>query len=295
MIINTNVSSLVTRNYLRQNNEDLQTAMEKLSSGRRINKAADDAAGLSIATRMTTQVRGMDVATRNAQDGISLIQTAESALGSIADILQRMRELAVQADNGTYSVQDKGSLQAEMDALISEVQHISDTTKFNGISLLDGSATAVTLHISDLANDTLTVGLTDAQTTVLGETGLKLNLLDIASLTSVLDGTVGVSGATLSSDSGAQDAILAIDAALDIVSGDRAAFGAMQNRLAFTIDNLAVARQNTTTSRSRIEDADMAEETSKMTRNKILNQSSIAMLAQANQNPNQILQLLQGQ
>jgi len=294
MIINTNVSSLVTRNYLRQNNEDLQAAMEKLSSGKRINKAADDAAGLSIATRMTTQVRGMDVATRNAGDGVSLIQTAESAMGSIGDILQRMRELAVQADNGTYSVQDKTSLKSEMDALVAEISHIADTTKFNGISLLNGTNASVTLHISDLANDTITVGLVDAQTSVLGETGLKLNALDITSATAVLDGTVGASGATLSSANGAQDAILAIDAALDAISSDRAELGAMQNRLGFTIDNLAVARQNTTAARSRIEDADMAEETSKMTRNKILNQSSIAMLAQANQTPNQILQLLQG-
>lgn len=293
MIINTNVSSLITRNYLRQNNDDLEAAMEKLSSGKRVNKASDDAAGLAIISRMTTQISGMDVATRNAEDGISLLQTAESALGSISDILQRMRELAVQADNGTYSTADKQSLQEEMDELIDEIQHIAETTKFNGISLLNGSTTPVTLHISDAANDTLTIGLTNAQTASLGETSLKLSALDITTGTSTLNNTLGTSGATLTSANGAQDAILAIDAALDSISSDRANFGAMQNRLGFTIDNLSVASQNTTTSRSRIEDADMAAETSEMSRAKIINQSAIAMLTQANQTPQSILSLLQ--
>lgn len=294
MIINTNVSSLVTRNYLRQNNDDLQATMEKLSSGMRINKASDDAAGLAIATRMSTQISGMNVATRNAEDGISLIQTAESALGSISDILQRMRELAVQADNGTYSADDKKSLKAEMDELVKEIEHIADTTKFNGISLLDGSSTSVTLHISDLATDTITVGLTNAQTASLGETSLKLSALDITSGTSTLNGTAGAGGATLTAANGAQDAILAIDAALNSISSDRAEFGAMQNRLGFTVDNLAVANQNTTAAKSRIEDADMAAETSEMSRAKIINQSAIAMLTQANQTPQSILSLLQG-
>jgi len=288
MIINTNISSLVTRNYLRQTNDDLQNTMEKLSSGKRINKAADDAAGLAIATRMTTQVTGMSTATRNANDGISLIQTAESAMGSIADILQRMRELAVQADNGTYSASDKTSLQSEMNALVKEIDHISTTTNFNGISLLDGSSSTVTLHISDLATDTLTIGLNDVQPSTLGfgdgTNTIYLTALDITSATGTLTG----------SDSSAQDAIKAIDGALEQISSKRADLGAMQNRLNFTIDNLSVASQNTTSARSRIEDADMAAESSEMTRNKILTQSSIAMLAQANQNPQQIMQLLQG-
>jgi flagellin len=288
MIINTNVSSLVTRNYLRKTNDDLQATMEKLSSGKRINKAADDAAGLAISTRMTTQITGMNTATRNANDGVSLIQTAESAMGSISDILQRMRELAVQADNGTYSGSDRTSLKSEMDALVKEIDHISSTTNFNGISLLDGTNTTVTLHISDLATDTLTVGLNDVQANTLGfgdgTATLNLDALDITSATGTLTG----------SDSGAQDAIKAIDGALNQISGYRADLGAMQNRLNFTVDNLAVANQNTTSARSRIEDADMAAESSEMTRNKILTQSSIAMLAQANQNPQQIMQLLQG-
>jgi len=289
MIINTNVSSLSTRNYLRKNNDDLQMAMERLSSGKRINKAADDAAGLSIATRMTSQVRGMDVATRNAGDGISLIQTAESAMGSIGDILQRMRELAVQADNGTYSDSDKVSIKAEMDALVNEIEHIADTTKFNGISLLNAAQT-LSLHMSDLANDTMDFALFDMQTAALshgdGATTISLSSIDVTATV----GTLNIGGL---SANGAQDAIHVIDGVLDLVSSYRSNLGAVQNRLGFAIDNLSVARQNTTASRSRIEDADMAEETSKMTRNKILNQSSIAMLAQANQNPNQILQLLQ--
>lgn len=289
MIINTNISSLVTRNYMRNNNEDLEKTMERLSSGKRINNASDDAAGLSIATRMTSQISGMDIATRNAEDGISLIQTAESAMGSIADILQRMRELAVQADNGTYNDDDKTSIQEEITQLVNEIQHIADTTNFNGIKLLNTSQT-ISLHMSDAANDTLSFNLYNLQSSALefgdGTTTLNLEDIDVTSST----GTLNVSAL---SDSGAQDAILVIDGVLNNVTSYRANLGAMQNRLNFAIDNLAVASQNTTAAKSRIEDADMAAETSEMSRAKIINQSAIAMLTQANQSPQNILSLLQ--
>jgi len=268
MIINTNVSSLVTRNNLRKTNDALQATMQKLSSGKRINSASDDAAGLAIATRMSSQITGMNTATRNANDGMSLVQTAESAMGSVSDILQRMRELAVQADNGTYSASDKTNLKAEFDQLTSEIDHIASNTSFNGVKLLDGSTAAVTLHISDAATDTMTVGLQSMTSTALTITGLDIS-------------------------TNAQAALTAIDGALDSVSTGRATLGSYQNRLGFTVDNLSTASTNLTSARSRIEDADMAAESSEMTRNKILSQSSIAMLAQANQNPQQVLQLLQ--
>lgn len=274
MIINTNISSLITRNNLRQNNNELQAAMEKLSSGKRVNGAMDDAAGLSIITRMTTQVRGMEVAGRNANDGISLLQTAESAMGSISDVLQRVRELAVQADNGTYSATDRTSLQMEITALIAEAEHIAQSTNFNGIQLLNGATTTITLHISDLATDTMTFGLSNVTS---GAAGLNIDAIDVTAV------------------GGAQNAITTVDTALNVLSSNRSTLGAMQNRLQFTIDNLSVATQNTTSSRSRIEDADMAEESSKLTRSEILNSSAIAMLSKANQNPQQIMQLLQGQ
>ena len=255
-------------NFLRQNNNELEKAMEKLSSGKRINSAGDDAAGLAIATRMDAAVRGMDVAKRNAQDGISLIQTAESAQGTISSLLQRLRELAVQADNDTNNTEDKASLQDELDELVKEIDHIAQNTTFNGISLLNGSG-SVQLHISNIENDTVSVSTFDVTASALSVDSLSL-------------------------DGGAQAAISAIDAALDTVSGNRAELGAMQSRLNFVIDNLNVNQNNLTSAKSRIEDADMASEMSTLTKQRVLTQSSMAMLQQANQNPQQILQLLQG-
>ena len=259
MRINTNIASLNTMNYLRKNTDSLEQAMQRLSSGKRINSAGDDAAGLAIATRMEAATRGMDAAKRNASDGISLIQTAESAQGTISALLQRMRELAVQADNGTNNTQDVGSLQQELDQLVTEITHISDSITFNGIHLLDGTVTSVNLHISNIKDDTITVGLVNVSASGLSVTSLSL--------------------------SNAQSAISAIDAALDIVSSNRADLGAAESRLNFIIDNLSVTGTNLTSARSRIEDADMAEEMSKLTRNRVLQQSSMAMLQQANVQP----------
>ena len=269
MYINTNYNSLVSRGYLYNTNKDLSKTMERLSSGKRINGAADDAAGLAISTRMTAQVRGLDVATRNAQDGISMIQTAESAMGSVTDILQRMRELAVQADNGTYAASDITSMQGEFNALISEIAHIADTTTFNGKQLLATGGTVVSLHISDKYNDTLSVTFGDMSATALGVQGLTLS-------------------------ANAQTAISVIDAALDEVSTERGNLGASINRLDFIVDNLISAKNNTSASRSRIEDADMAAEMSELTKSQILQQSTMAMLSKANSQPQGVLSLLQG-
>jgi len=268
MRINTNLSSLNTQNYLRISQGNLEKSMGRLSSGLRINSAADDAAGLAVSTRMDAAVRGMDVAKRNAQDGISLIQTGESAMGTITSILQRVRELAVQADNGTNNTEDLASLQDELDELVKEIDHIADNTEFNGIKLLNASD-SVDLHISNLESDTVSVSTFDVTASALSVNSLTL-------------------------DGNAQDAISLIDAALDTVSGNRAELGAMQSRLNFVIDNLNVNQTNVASAKSRITDADMATEMSNLTKNRVITQSAIAMLSQANQQPQAVLQLLQG-
>ncbi|MEM4992359.1 flagellin [Priestia sp. SB1] len=268
MYINTNTGSLIARNSMRINDNDLSKAMQRLSTGLRINNSSDDAAGLAISERMKAQSTGMTQAYRNAQDGISLIQTAEGALGTTSDILQRMRELSVQADNGTYSDTDKTSIKAEMDLLVNEIDHISQTTSFNGMSLLNAD-TSLDLHISDKFDDTISVSLLNADST-----------------------TLGVNALNVSTD--AQGAISAIDDALNKVSSARADLGATQSRLNFISDNLQINIQNTEASKSRISDADMAEESSNLTKSQILSQSSLAMLGKANQAPQGVLQLLQG-
>jgi flagellin len=277
MNINTNISSITTQNYMRKNNVELASAMERLSSGKRINSAADDAAGLAITSRMTAITRGLDAAIRNANDGNSLLQTAESSLGSISSLLQRIRELAVQADNDTYSANDKQSLQDEINQMLSEIDHVAATTEFNGVKLLDGTVPTINLHISHLATDTIQVTLQDATT---GATGLNLDPTT----------NVDVTGAGT-----AQTAIATIDAALDTITSQRAGLGAMMNRMNYTIDNLSATNTNMQASRSRIEDADMAAEVSRMSKQKVLLQSSISMLTQANQQPQMILSLLQNQ
>jgi flagellin len=261
---------------MRINNGSLTQAMTRLSSGLRINSAADDAAGLAISQRMDAQSRGMTQATRNAQDGISLLQTAEGGMSTITDILQRMRELAVQADNGTNSASDKTSIKSEMDQLTQEIDHISNTSTFNGINLLNAAQT-VTLHISDKASDTLGVSLTDLRSSALGVFGgatIALNTIDVTT--------------------NAQQAITVIDTALNQVSTNRGTLGATENRLSFITDNLATSIQNTNASESRIKDADMSAESSNLTRAQILSQTSMQMLQKANQQPQQITQLLQG-
>ncbi|MCK2000655.1 flagellin [[Brevibacterium] frigoritolerans] len=276
MIVNTNYSSLVARGNLSGVSNNMQKTMERLSSGLRINSAADDAAGLAISERMGAQVRGMEQAYRNAQDGASLIQTAEGSMGTISDILQRVRELAVQADNGTNSGTDLTSIQGEITQLVEEIDHIAKSSSFNGISLLDGTNASITLHISDKATDTLTVNLNNVQSSALGTATDKINALTV----------VGAGNA--------QKAIASVDAALDQISGYRGSLGATQNRLGFISDNLISAKNNTAASKSRIADADMASEMSNLTKNQVLQQTTMAMLARSNSQPQSVLSLLQG-
>jgi flagellin len=270
MRINHNIAALNTHRQLAFNNTNTQKSLEKLSSGLRINRAGDDAAGLAISEKMRGQIRGLEQASRNAQDGISLIQTAEGALNETHSILQRMRELAVQSSNDTNDdTIDRAAIQAEVDSLIAEVDRIAGDTEFNGKKLLNGSIASFEFHVGANAGQaiTLTVGTMDAAT--LGLTALDVN------------------------DQVAADAaITTIQDAIDDVSTERSNYGAVQNRLEHTINNLNTASENLTASESRIRDVDMAKEMMEFTKNNILSQAAQSMLAQANQQPQGVLQLL---
>lgn len=276
--INTNLSSLNAQRNLSSSQSSLQTSMQRLSSGLRVNSAKDDAAGLAIAERMNAQVRGMNVAIRNANDAISLAQTAEGAIGKIGDALQRMRELAVQAANGTNNAGDRGNLQTEFFELQNEVSRLVEGTQFNGTTLFDGTTAAFTFQIGagTSLNDTITINGTD----------LTVNVRDAVGAP-----TLDISGADAT---GALAAIDAIDLAIDEVTTSRALYGAAQNRFETVVMNLQVSAENLTAARSRIMDADFAIETSNLSRAQILQQAGNAMVAQANALPQNVLKLLQG-
>ncbi len=262
--INTNIVSLNAQRNLTTSKSSLATSMERLSSGLRVNSSRDDAAGLAIADRMNAQIRGINVAIRNANDGISLAQTAEGALSIVTDALQRMRELAIQSLNGSNGASDRANLDAEYQQLSAEVQRVADQTKFNGVAIVGAGAGTQTFQVGPNNGDTLDM-TTVAVTAVAG---------DILTL-----GTAGT-------------ALTDIDAALDAVNTDRATYGAAMSRFAFAISNLQVTGENQSAARGRIMDADFAAETANMSRANILQQAGTAMVAQANQLPQQVLQLL---
>ena len=267
-VINTNIYSLNAQRNLMNSQASMQTSLQRLSSGLRINSAKDDAAGLAIAERMTAQIRGVNQAMRNANDGISMLQPAEGAMDEISNMLQRMRELAVQAANGTVNTADRNSLQDEYAALGEEIDRIVGATEFSGVTVLDGGET-VTLQIGandDATNDQLDVDFADLSTD-LGSTSLNIS-------------------------TGAVAAITALDGDIDDVSGARADLGAVQSRLESTVRNLANVSENLNAARSRIRDADFAVETANLTRTQILQQAGAAMLAQANLVPQNVLTLL---
>jgi flagellin len=257
----------------------LRTSIERLSSGLRVNTAKDDAAGLGIGIRMDAQAKGMDVAVRNANDGISLAQTAEGALGKITDMLQRMRELAVQSANATNTSVDRDSLNNEFTQLTSEISRTLSATKFNGQAIIGAQAGSQTFQVgaNNSSVDQLTVSTTDmtASTTV----------STVTATTSVISGTTG---------SNAMTAITNIDNALSTVNSERTKFGGMQNRFEAIIGNLQIGSENQAAARSRIMDADFAQETAALTRSQIMQQAGTAMLAQANSAPQSVLKLLQG-
>ena len=276
--INTNVQSLNAQRNLMTSSGSLSTSMQRLSSGLRVNSAKDDAAGLAIAERMNAQVKGMNVAIRNANDGISLAQTAEGALGKIGDNLQRMRELAVQSANDTNTSTDREALNTEYKALAAENKRVIDNTKFNGQSLLSGTGGTSGSFTFQVGSNTST----DNQITVV--TG------DVA--TNMGTNTQG-SAATLGTDAqGARDAMDDLDDAINAITSARSDFGAVQNRFDSVISNLSVSSENQAAARGRIMDADFASETSNLSRGQILQQAGTAMIAQANQLPQGVLSLL---
>ena len=280
-VIGTNIAAMRAQSASMSASMQLQDSMEKLSSGKRINSAKDDAAGLAIATKMTAQIRGLNAAARNANDGISLAQTAEGALGQISNIVQRIRELAVQSANGTVTNTDRLGLDNESRALINQIDTIATTTNFNGVALLDGTAASISIQTGINATDTVNVGLSDSRS----------GTLNIGKATT--QGTAGTSQIDLASAANASASLATLDTALNTIAATRASLGASQNRLQVTVDNIASTVTNLTEARSRIEDVDFSAETTNLAKAQILSQASTAMIAQANQAQQGVLKLIQ--
>ncbi len=273
LVVNTNISSLAAQRNLSVNQASLAKSVEHLSSGLRITRASDDAAGLGVSETLRAQIRSINQATRNAGDGISLTQTADGAAASIGSLLGRMRELATQAASGTVGTTERSYLDQEFVALRSEIDRISTTTEFNGQALLSGASNTFSVFVGFKSGtgNSLSVALSD---------------LDVA--------TVGLTGASVSTAAAAQAVLSNIDGAISSVATARANYGSIQSRFDAAIQNLTVTAENFTAADSRIRDADIAQETSLFTRNQILTQSGIAILAQANALPQQALALLRG-
>lgn len=272
MIINHNISSMNALRNITINSNEMSKRMEKLSSGYRINRAADDAAGLAISEKMRAQISGLKQAQRNAQDGVSLIQTAEGALNEVHSMLRRMRDLALQSANGTNGDEDRNKIKAEVQALVDEISGIAGRTEFNGMKLINASAVAagnVSFQIGANQNQVIQIGLKDMGAA-----------------------TLGVGAISVSTAADAQAAIASLDGAISTVSAFRSDLGAVQNRLEHTMKNLATTEENLQASESRIRDADMASEMSNLTKNQILQQAGTAMLAQANMKSQSVLNLL---
>jgi len=273
--INTNISSIISQNALSKNQRAMQKTMESLSTGSRINRASDDATGLAIAENMKTQINGLNAAVRNANDAISLLQTADCAMGAIGDMLQRMRELGVLAQNDTYSTAQRVAMNDEFVALQSEIDRVAENTQWNGMDLLNGTggsaggASAYTFQIGANANQTITVAVPDMSTS-----SLSIDALTIGTVADAID------------------SVTALDDAISILNTRRSVIGSAINRLTYTIENLDSISQNAQMSRSAVADTDYAKATSDLARSQILQQAGTAMLAQANQQPNMVLALL---
>jgi flagellin len=279
--VNTNVASLAVQKNLAKASDALSTSMTRLSSGLKINSAKDDAAGLQIATRETSQIRGQTVAIKNANDGISIAQTAEGALQESTNILQRMRELAVQSRNDTNGTADRGALDSEYAQMSDELTRIAGSTNLNGKNLLDGSASTVTLQVG-------------SNTGTSNHIDLVLTGSFTASALGVGSGTSSISGTdNATAHTNVDAAISAIDAALATINSTRSSLGAAQNRLTSTISNLQNVNENATAALGRIQDTDFAAETANLTKQQTLQQASTSVLAQANQLPSAVLKLLQ--
>ena len=285
-VVNTNVNATVAQNALVRNERQMNTAMERLSTGQRINGAKDDAAGLAISSRMTSQIRGLEVGIRNANDAISMISTADGALIEVTNMLQRMRELALQASNGTTTSSDRAYLNSEYQKLITEIDRIAQNTQWNGSSILNHTTTASSTfkyQVGANGGQTIAVDFGDFNNT--GASG-------VMQAVNSANGTIAA-GTTASAITTGSAAITAIDSAISSVNSQRATFGAAINQLTYAVDNLASVKVNAEASRSRILDTDYAAETSELARTQIIQQAGTAMLAQANQLPQTVLSLLQ--
>lgn len=270
--INTNLSSLNAQRNLTKSSNELSTSMQRLSSGLRVNSAKDDAAGMSIATKMDSQIRGMSQASRNANDGISMIQTADGALSNISDALQRMRELAVQGANDTNGADEWSNINTEISALNTEIGRIASDTKFNGTSLLTNTAVTKSIQVGADSGQKIEVSF-GSNTAYAGLSAASISITDAST---------------------ASAAISAIDDALKALNTERSSLGTAQNRMGYAISNLATSVENQSAAKSRITDTDYASETSKLSRSQILQQAGTAMLAQANSAPNSVMSLLRG-
>lgn len=284
-VVNTNVNASIAQNALVRNERSMNTAMERLSTGQRINSAADDAAGLAIGSRMTSQIRGLDVGIRNANDAISMVATADGALIEVTNMLQRMRELALQASNGTTTSADRSYLSSEYANLLAEIDRIAENTQWNGNTILNHITTASSTfkyQVGANGGQTIAVDFGNMTDTVSGVfTEIKASHSVITSTTTASAMTQGTS------------AVVAIDSAITAVNSQRATFGAAMNQLTYAVDNLSNVKVNSEAARSRIADTDYAVETSELARTQIIQQAGTAMLAQANQMPQTVLSLLQ--
>ena len=274
-VINTNVKALVSTSALVKNGRVMANTMESLSTGSRINKASDDAAGLSIRENMTAQIKGLNAAVRNANDAISMLQTADGALNEVADMLQRMRELGTLAQNDTYSTAQRVAMNDEFAQLQSEIDRIADNTQWNGMNLLDGTGgnwgggSLFTFQVGANAGQTISVAIAG---------------MGIASL--------GISAVSIGTVTDARDAVTALDDAISVLNTRRSVLGSVINRLTHAVDNLTNVSQNATESRSRVTDTDYASTTTELARAQIIQQAATAMLAQANQQPSMVMSLL---
>lgn len=272
MRINNNLMAMNAHRQLGVNQSNTSKSLEKLSSGLRINRAADDAAGLSISEKMRGQIRGLNQASKNSQDGISLIQTAEGALNEVSSMLTRMKELAVQKENDTYNNKDTANIDAEMGALITEIGNIEAKTSFNDKKLLNGDVANIDIQINHASGDTMSMAMVNL--------GNQM-------------GAITIGAGTLFTPDASEATLGAIETAIENIGTARASLGAYQNRLEHTVNNLGTTSENLQGAESRIRDVDMAKEMMEFTKNNILNQAATSMLAQANQAPQSVLSLLQ--
>ena len=274
-VINTNISATIGQNVLARNQQTLRTTMQSLSTGSRINRSSDDAAGLSIRENMSSQIRGLNAAVRNANDAISMLQTADGALSGVSDMLQRMRELGTLAQNDTYSTAQRVAMNDEFTQLQSEIDRIADNTQWNGMNLLDGTGgnwgggSLFTFQVGANAGQTISVAIAG---------------MGIASL--------GISAVSIGTVTDARDAVTALDDAISVLNTRRSVLGSVINRLTHAVDNLTNVSQNATESRSRVTDTDYATATTELARGQIIQQAATAMLAQANQQPSMVMSLL---